>query len=184
MPRDRDDDFDDDRPSRRRDDDDRPSRRRDDDDEPRSRRRDDRDDDRPRRPRRDPDEDDYDDRPRRQQLPADKLRAIAIRQKVLIFCILGYVGLVIAQFFVPEDVRIFLAIPGGVVVLASTVFVFLLAVETYGVGMGILFGFLTLIPCVGLIMLLVVNQQATSMMQRNGVRVGLLGANMADIPDR
>ena len=174
-----DDDFDDDRPSRRRRDDDF------DDDAPRARRRrDDRDDDydeRPRRSRRQ-DEEDYDDAPRRKPLPPEKLRAVAIRQKILIFCILGYVGLVIAQFFVPREVRWFMAIPGLAVALTASVFVFLLAMETSGAGLGIPFGILTLIPC--LIMLLIVNAMATSMLQKNRVRVGLFGANMSDIPDR
>jgi hypothetical protein len=53
--------------------------------------------------------------------------------------------------------------------------------ELHGPGLGVLFGFLTLIPCVGLIILLIVNQQATSLLQRNKVRVGLFGARMSDI---
>jgi hypothetical protein len=170
------------------DDDDRPRRRRDDefDDEPRGRRRDDRDYDednyeRPRR-RRSQDEEDYDDEPHRaKRLPASKLRAIAIRQKVIIFCILGYLLAVVAQFVIPQDLRIVIAIPALIVALTATVFVFLLAVEVHGTGLGILFGILTLIPCVGLIILLIVNAQATSLLKQNRVRVGLMGANMSDI---
>ena len=59
-------------------------------------------------------------------------------------------------------------------------FVFLLAVEVQGTGLGIVFGILTFIPCLGLIILLIVNH-ATSMLQTNRVRVGLMGANMSDI---
>jgi hypothetical protein len=168
------------------DDDDRPRRRRDDDfdDEPRGRRRDEQDYDedvRPRR-RRSQDEEDYDDEPHRnKRLPAAKLRAIAIRQKVIIFCILGYLIAVVAQFVIPQDLRIVIAIPALIIALTATVFVFLLAVEVHGTGLGILFGILTLIPCVGLIILVIVNAQATSVLKQNRVRVGLMGANMSDI---
>ena len=131
----------------------------------------------------DQDEEDYDDEPhrRRERVPPERLRAVAIRQKILIFCILGYVVTAIAGVFVPADVRPFLAVPAVIVVLAAAVFVFLLAVEVHGTGLGIVFGLLTFLPCLGLIVLLIVNQTATSMLQRNRVRVGLLGANMSDI---
>jgi hypothetical protein len=183
-------------PERRRDDDyddyeeDPPRRRRRDDemDEPRTRRpRDDRDYDdydRPRRRARSQEEEDYDDEPQRhrKRVSPEKLRAIAIRQKIIIFCIVAYLGVVAARFFVPAEVRLFLAIAGLIVSVTAAVFVFMLAIEVHGAGLGILFGFLALIPCVGLIILLIVNQQATSLLQKNGIRVGLLGANMSDIP--
>lgn len=176
--RDDEDEFDEDRPRRRRRDDD-------DDDEPRDRRRDDRQDDdadRPRGRRRSSEEDDYDDEPRRGRgLPPEKLRAVAVRQKGIIFCILGYFLCVVGQFVIPQDLRIFMAIPGLIVVVTATVLVFMLSIELHGVGMGVLLGILTLIPCLGLIVLLIVNQQATSLLKKHRVRVGLLGANMSDL---
>ncbi len=187
----RDDDYDDeDEPRQKprrinRDEDDRSPRRPRDDDEPRSHRREHREDedDRSRRRRVD-EEDDYDDRRRRKRrrLAPSKLRTVAIRQKILLFCILGYLIAFAAQFVIPEHLRIIVGIPGLAIALTATVFVFLLAMEIHGTGMGILFGLLTLLPCVGLIILLIVNQQATSLLQKNGVRVSLLGANMSDIP--
>lgn len=39
---------------------------------------------------------------------------------------------------------------------------------------------LTFIPLVGLIALLVINNKATKKLQQNGIRVGLMGARMAD----
>jgi len=173
------DDFEDDRPRRRPRDDDR--------DEPRARRpRDDRDYDdydRPRRRARSQDEEDYDDEPERdrKRVPQKKLRAIALRQKVVILCIAGYLSAAAAQFFIPQNLRPILLIPVVFVVLVAAVFVFLLAIEVHGVGLGLLFGFLTLVPCIGLISLLIINQSATSILQRNGVRVGLFGANMDDV---
>lgn len=66
-------------------------------------------------------------------------------------------------------------------VIVATVFVFLLSIKVYGTGLGIVLGVLTLIPCVGLIVLLVVNGKATSVLSRNGIRVGLLGADRGQI---
>lgn len=40
---------------------------------------------------------------------------------------------------------------------------------------------LTLIPCIGLIVLLIINGKATSILKQNDVRVGLIGANMSDL---
>jgi len=34
-----------------------------------------------------------------------------------------------------------------------------------------------IVPCISLIVLLVINQKATSYLQQNGVRVGFFGAN-------
>jgi hypothetical protein len=40
---------------------------------------------------------------------------------------------------------------------------------------------LTIIPLVGLIVLLVINSKATSALRASGVRVGFLGANLSDL---
>ncbi|HWB08077.1 MAG TPA: hypothetical protein VG826_02445 [Pirellulales bacterium] len=59
--------------------------------------------------------------------------------------------------------------------LAGTVLVFLLATQVYEGGVGILMGILSLTPCLGLVILLVVNVQAISVLRRHGYKVGLLG---------
>jgi hypothetical protein len=192
---------DDDRPWRKRRDEgsederdeDRPRKKRRDEDEerdedrPRKKRRDDdEDEERPRRRRRDEDEDEDEDdfeydRGRRRRMPRADLRAIAGFQKGIIFCILAYVGVVIAQFGVPEDVRlwvILLLVPVGI---TATVFVFLLATKVYGSTTGVVYAVLTLVPLIGLIMLLVINGKATALMKENGIHVGLLGARSSDI---
>jgi hypothetical protein len=72
----------------------------------------------------------------------------------------------------------------GVVVLllvAGTTLVFLLAIKVYGTRVGILLGILTLIPLVSLIVLLRVNAKATSVLRQNGIKVGLLGADLSQI---
>lgn len=145
------------------------------------------DDDRPRKRRRpEPDEDEFDDEfddwggedDRRSR--AD-LREIAGRQRGIIMCILAYFVLGGGQFAVPEDVRMFVLIPLIPVVITAAVFVILLAVKLYGTGSGVVYGILTLVPLVGLIVLLIINQKATKILTDNGVRVGLLGANSSDL---
>jgi hypothetical protein len=204
-------DDDDDRIRQRPDDEDRPRRRRRDDDDddrirqrpddrPRSRQRDDDDDDdddRPRRRRRDDDDDDYDDRPRRRprrdsdlpRLRRDDLRTVAWAQKIIIFCILGNLATIPLRFALEAMPAmaglaslLLLIVFYLAIAITATVCVFMMAVKVYSTGTGVLFGFLTLIPCVGLIMLLIINAKATAVMKEHKIRVGLLGARMSDLP--
>jgi hypothetical protein len=115
------------------------------------------------------------------EVDRDELRSIAVYQKGILICILIYFVAVIAQFALPPALRLFLAIPVLGVIVAATVFVFLLATKVYSTGIGVLLAILTLIPFVGLIVLLVINGKATTVMKRNGVAVGLLGARMSDL---
>ena len=64
------------------------------------------------------------------------------------------------------------------------VFVFLLAIKVYSPVVGILFAILTLVPCVGLLMLLLINGKATRILKQNGIRVGLMGANLSEVKSR
>ena len=69
----------------------------------------------------------------------------------------------------------------AVIGLIGLVLVFLLATKVYGTALGVLLGILTLVPCVGLIVLLIVNGKATSVLRQNGHRVGLLGADLSKL---
>lgn len=111
----------------------------------------------------------------------EDLRSVATYQKGILVCILIYFIAVILQFALPAELRLFLGLGALAVAVTSTVFVFLLSIKVYNVGLGILFGFLTLVPCVGLVMLLVINAKATGILRQNGIKVGLLGANTSDI---
>jgi hypothetical protein len=111
----------------------------------------------------------------------EDLRSVAKYQKGILVCILIYLVAVVCQFLLPDQLRIFLGLGVLLVGLVGTVFVFLLAVKVYSPGVGILLGILTLIPCVGLIALLVVNGKATNVLTQNGIKVGLLGANLSEI---
>ena len=113
----------------------------------------------------------------------EDVRAVAVYQKGAFICILVYLLSVIVTFVafaLPEPLRIVPAIGilgAGVV---GTVFVFLLAVKLYGVGIGVLLGLLTLLPCLGLVVLVIVSNKATNVLEQNGHHVGLLGANLAE----
>jgi len=113
------------------------------------------------------------------KLTRQDLYNIAVYQKAILVCILVYVLAVIAQFALPQEARLFLAL--GVVGLGvvATVFVFLLALKVYSKGMGVFLGILTLIPCIGLITLVIINQQTTGLLNKHGYNVGLLGANLS-----
>src|SRR5690606_30647517 len=105
-------------------------------------------------------------------------------QRAIMFCILANLGIYIGMMVLQANQAnpllgmifslIFLAV--GVTQLA---FIIMLAIEVYSLPTGILLGILSLIPCVGLIILLVVNQKATKTLQDNGIKVGLMGANMS-----
>jgi hypothetical protein len=123
------------------------------------------------------------------------LRTIAVRQKAIMFCILAYFVVAIANIAVmassppPPAVRIVPALLSGLlalltlgVAITAAVFVFMLALALYDTGVGILLGILTLIPVVGLIVLLIINSKATNALRQHGIKVGLMGARTSQIP--
>jgi hypothetical protein len=114
--------------------------------------------------------------------PGMDLRTIAIRQKAIMYCILAYLLLIVGQFLVPEQLRIIPALAALAVSVTAAVFVFMLALSLYNTGAGIVLGILTLIPLVGLIVLLIINNKATQTLRYHGIRVGLMGADAKQIP--
>ena len=65
---------------------------------------------------------------------------------------------------------------GLLIVLASTFLVISLAIKVFSTGIGILLGLLTLVPYLGLLVLLFINVRATRVLRQNGIQVGLFGA--------
>jgi hypothetical protein len=151
----------------------------------RARHRDGDDEDDRRRDRRDRRADDWgdgdEDARDRRAARREHLLAVAKAQKGILICILIYFCMVVGQFAIPPEFRLWLAVALIPLGITATVFVFILATRLYGQGAGIVLGILTLVPLVGLIVLLVVNQRATKILNDADVRVGLLGANMSDI---
>ena len=111
----------------------------------------------------------------------EDLKRVAKYQKGILVCILIYLVAVIGQFAIPAEARAIIGLGVLVIGLVGTVFVFLLAIKVYNTGVGVLLGILTLVPCIGLIVLLVVNGKATAVLKQNGIKVGLLGANLSQI---
>lgn len=108
-------------------------------------------------------------------MPRENLRAIATRQKGVLVCLLVYIVAVVARLLLHQPALGYVV---GVAGVASSVFVFMLAIRLYGTGVGVLLGVLTLVPLLGLIVLLIVNGKATSTLKSHGIAVGILGADM------
>jgi hypothetical protein len=111
----------------------------------------------------------------------EDLRNVAVYQKGILVCILIYLFAMFCQFVLPPELRMLLGVGVILLGLAGTIFVFLLAMKVYNVALGILLGILALIPCIGLLVLLMVNGKATAILKQNGIKVGLMGANLADV---
>ncbi len=84
----------------------------------------------------------------------DDLRSVAKCQKGILMCILIYLVAVFGQVVLPPEIRPLVGLGVLVVGLVGAVFVFMLAIKVYGTALGILLGVLSLIPCIGLIVLL------------------------------
>ncbi len=110
------------------------------------------------------------------------LRKIAGKQRTLIYFILAGLVLELPIMLLSSSVPL-LGLPVALVYLFFRVFV------TVDLGLAafqdrvlpVLLGIMTAIPCLGIILLLVINGKATSVLQRNGVKVGLMGADMSSI---
>lgn len=109
------------------------------------------------------------------------LRKLAEYQRGIILCILINIGVMIMQLTLPPQQRLFVAIGSLGISVAAMVLMFLLANKVYGLASAILLAILTVVPCAGLIILLLVNQRVTKILTANQIKVGFLGANPRDI---
>lgn len=111
----------------------------------------------------------------------EDLLKVAKYQKGILVCILIYILAVAGQFALPPQIRPLVGLGVLVVGLIAAVFTILLAMKTHGTGLGIILGVLCLVPILGLLILLLVNQKATTVLQLNGIKVGLLGADLSSL---
>lgn len=111
----------------------------------------------------------------------EDLRSVARYQRTIMLCILGYLCAIPLQFILPRELVLIVALVVLGAAVTGTVFVFLLSAKVYGTVQGIFFALFTLVPCLGLLVLLLINSKATNVLKANGIKVGLLGANPADI---
>lgn len=110
----------------------------------------------------------------------ESVRRVARYQRYVIFALLANIlANIIAFATLSGDAAIRVAVT--VLALGAMVFamiaIFLLAKELINTGVAVLCAILMIAPCISLIVLLVVNQKATSYLQRNGIRVGFFGTN-------
>ena len=118
--------------------------------------------------------------------PVD-LRAIAIRQRAVIGCILFYLVMAVGGLLLVPVAGSFVwvaeAALASAVVVAGSVLGVVLALSVYSdPATGIIGGMLIFVPVIGLFILLVINHDATKVLRRHGVRVGLLGASLRQLP--
>jgi hypothetical protein len=111
----------------------------------------------------------------------EDLLKVAKYQKGILVCILVYILAVAGQFALPPQIRPLVGLGVLVVGLIAAIFTILLAMKTRGTGLGIILGVLCLVPILGLLILLLVNQKATTVLQLNGIKVGLLGADLSSL---
>jgi len=118
-----------------------------------------------------------------------KLAAIASAQRKLIVCIflqiVFYIGLVVTgggktPNTGPAMVTRVLGAATLVAGIVGTIYAFKLAIKLYSVGLGTVLGVLTLIPCLGLLVLLSINSKATTLLRDKGHHVGFMGADMSE----
>jgi hypothetical protein len=109
------------------------------------------------------------------------LRELAIYQRILLVCLLGLIASYTASMFLSETPKEIARAAWLGFSLLSAVVTFLLALKVYGLLIGLLLGALTLVPCLNVIVVVCVNQAATSELQRSGVEVGLFGADFDTI---
>jgi len=119
----------------------------------------------------------------------EELRKVASNQRGVLTCILLQLFIIGAQFVLrvaaggePDAfLQLVFSLALITVGIISAIYIFRLAIRLYPPAVGIAMGILTLIPCIGLLVLMVLNGKATSVLRLNGIRVGLLGADPATI---
>lgn len=115
----------------------------------------------------------------------EELREIARWQRWVLWSLLVRILLAIPLVLVERSAApIFLGL-GIAVSLAAVYAIFKLTRAFYGPTMSVLSTLVALVPgIVGLLVLVAVNQQATGVLNRHGVRVGFMGVDPSRIPDR
>lgn len=67
------------------------------------------------------------------------------------------------------------------VMVASAILIGIAATRLWAKGAGIILGVVSIVPLVGLVILLVVNGAITRTLKRHGIKVGVMGADPAKI---
>ena len=108
-----------------------------------------------------------------------QIREVAARQKAIIYCILGYVGLMVVSFAIPRNqplAAMALLLCYLAMLVTAAICFFRLAIRFFHPVMAVLMMIVMVVPLLNLLVLLTVNGKAINLLTRNGVKVGLLGA--------
>ena len=111
----------------------------------------------------------------------EKIKRVAMYQKGVLVCLLLQLMAIAGALAGPMAIQALLGYGLIVLFFAGAVFVLLLAMICYGTSTGVVAGIVALIPCIGVIVLLIVNNSATKLLKKEGIRVGLLGADLSQI---
>jgi hypothetical protein len=112
----------------------------------------------------------------------EDLKQIANYQRGVILCIviqiLGYmINMFAARTNPPLTGIVGMVVLGAII--AGVVFAILLGTRVYSTAAGVVMGLLAIVPCLGLVFLLIINQAATKRLTENGIQVGFFGADMS-----
>ena len=94
----------------------------------------------------------------------------------LLAVIIAYV-LSMATVSQPVPIRVLVVVLSLAAVLFAMIAVALLANELYNVVAAVICAILAILPCIGLLTILVLNQKATSHLQKKGLKVGFMGVD-------
>lgn len=109
-----------------------------------------------------------------------RLRGIAESQRRVMLCILGQFGLAIGNLYMRPDLPhrgSFIGVVYILIAIATFYFNVQLAARLKGTGTAVTVGIFSVIPLLGLLMLLMVSGWATKALRQAGFKVGLLGGN-------
>jgi hypothetical protein len=121
------------------------------------------------------------------------IRKVGLAQRRIMWIILVAILLIISFVFgaaiTPHNGPAMFLVFGLLTVIRLAFIVFMMigvyqlaAALEAGTLACVLYCIAMIIPCINLIVLLVVNQQATTLLKRHGIKVGLMGASVADLP--
>ncbi len=123
----------------------------------------------------------------------DDLRSIARLQRLLVMTfgamlLTGAIGAALASGLGMAEAKagvtvvvVASAVAISVLQLVAAVLILLLSARLFSGGVLVLVLLGGFVPCLSLVMLLVVNAQATAVLRANGIRVGFFGARWADV---
>jgi hypothetical protein len=125
--------------------------------------------------------------------PQSPVRAVGLAQRRIMWVILGAILLMFSFvggfILVPQNSTTTLGMLALIGLLRLALIVLMMVgVYQLAAALGssmtarVLFVLAMLIPFVGLLVLLVLNQQATTLLRRHNVRVGLMGARVSELP--